>query len=231
MANRTPTEGDVTAQRGHSAFTRPICGELEHRGDQSFVCVKDPDHDGAHTPTAVTTDAVRRLAARYGRPAPDAPTEVLGTDSPPPGADTEDATADPTPDHGPGDGPQPITPPAPTELSAVEAGAGEVTGSGRPVVTVTADGPLTEQQATGIKTALEGRPQPGRSIGVVIANSAIDAALGVPVELQDERAHAREATVILLEAAADHHRHGELMPMARLLDLQAVVQHMVEARS
>ena len=75
-----------------------------------------------------------------------------------------------------------------------------------------------------------GRSLSHRSIGRPIANTAFDAAKGVPVEVQDEQAHAREATEILLEAAADHYRHNELMPYARLLDLHAVVEHMVEAR-
>jgi hypothetical protein len=70
----------------------------------------------------------------------------------------------------------------------------------------------------------------GRSIGRVIANTAIDAALGVPVDVQDERAHGREATELLVEAAADHWRHNRHMPADKLLDLEAVVLHMVSAR-
>ena len=69
-----------------------------------------------------------------------------------------------------------------------------------------------------------------RSIGRVVANTAMDTALGVPPNVLDERAHGREATELLMEAAADHWRHNRPMPAERLLDLEAVVQHMVESR-
>jgi hypothetical protein len=73
-------------------------------------------------------------------------------------------------------------------------------------------------------------PATGRSIGTVIAHTATDAALGVPVDVQDERAHAREATEILLVATAEHLSHNRPIPAERLLDLEAIVQHMVGAR-
>lgn len=93
---RKQPDPDQTVQ-----ITRPICGMLEKHGDQSYVCLRDPDHEGGHTPTAVTTDAVRAMAARYGHVDSDIPTEVSAAASPRDGDPDDPAPAAPE-DSGPG---------------------------------------------------------------------------------------------------------------------------------
>jgi hypothetical protein len=152
--------------------------------------------------------------------------DVLAAASPPDGGQA----ADPTPSVVPSAG---GTPEPSRESTASPAGSGGG-GSGRPSPDETdmTLGELKEawQRGTPVELVRDRHAPTTRSIGRVIANTAIDAALGVPVNVQDERAHGREATEILVEAAADHWRHNRHMPAARLLDLQAVVDHMVTAR-
>jgi len=113
-------------------------------------------------------------------------------------------------------------PPAPSAVDAATTaprGSDERAGAGRPIADAGAN-----------SRALEVHSGNGRSIGRVVANTAMDTAMGVPPELADESAHAREAAEILVEAAADHFRHHRLMPESKLLDLEAVVDHMVRSR-
>jgi hypothetical protein len=148
------------------------------------------------------------------RPVPDG----LGFVPPPDEAETADPPAAPSES---GDALEPSEVP-----HGLTAGSGG--GSGRPSG---AELEELQREVDKIRREHEGPPPTtGRSIGRVIANTAIDAALGVPVSVQDERAHAREAVEILVEAAADHHRHNQPMPVERLLDLEAIVAHMVDAR-
>jgi hypothetical protein len=110
------------------------------------------------------------------------------------------------------------------------ASAGSGGGSGRPFAEMNVAKAMGEAIVDHVQRRHEGPPASGRSIGRVIANTAIDAALGVPVSVQDERAHAREAVEILVEVTAEYHAGNQLMPIAKLLDLEAIVLHMVTAR-
>jgi hypothetical protein len=150
--------------------------------------------------------------------------ETLPAPAPPGGVQAADPSAPP-------DAPTASEPTS--ETTASPAGSGG--GSGRSQMAGQsvdrAPTPTRPERSTGMETeAAAGRPSTGRSIGRVVANTAMDTALGVPPELLDERAHGREATEILLEAAADHWRHDRLMPAERLLDLEAIVGHMVGSR-
>jgi hypothetical protein len=196
-------------------------------GGERYVCDRHDKHD----PDVQVGGHYWRLAGE--RIPTDDSTLVTGNPSVLPAASPPDGgqAADPTP---------PVVPSAGASLEPsgtadhLPAGSGGG-GSGRSQTAgQSVDRPPTPtrpERSTGMEVeAAAGRPSTGRSIGRVIANTAIDAALGVPVDVQDERAHGREATEILVEAAADHWRHNRHMPAGRLLDLQAVVDHMVTAR-
>jgi hypothetical protein len=181
------------------------------------------------TPKGIQPDAVFVPPPGVGVNTTDI-TETLPTVSP---RDDGQATADPTPD----------VPSAPTGTlepsgtgtlsSPAEPSGSDTGGSGRPSLgeMQAKELAMAERRVAAAKADL-GKPPPHttRSIGTVIANHALLTADGVPEAILDEKAHGREATELLLVAAAEHWRHNELMPYPRLLDLQAVVEHMVEAR-
>jgi hypothetical protein len=218
MAKRTPTDDTAKATRCKATEGAQQCLKAQHPKFQNHTwgsrgATKEWNADG--TPRVVDFQFV---AANPG-PA----TEDLAVTPP---RDGEQADPDPHVTlRESGDALEPSD----TGVVAGSAGSGDG-GSGRSQTILRVEGdPLTTQQAEGIKRAMS-PPSTGRSIGRVIANTAVDAALGVPTELQDERAHGREATEILLEAAAEHWRREQFMPVERLLDLQAVIDHMVDAR-
>jgi hypothetical protein len=193
-------------------------GETDQWGADGIA--KPPDVQLVAPPVRAEAEAVHPVWGERWVEEPDATlvtgnAAVVSAAASPRGGQTVDPPA--TPDTSPA-----VPEPSPT--------AGSGGGTGRPL-DITPGKPLTDQEVAVIKENLAARPpHTTRSIGTVIANTALDAALGVPVSVQDEMAHGREATDLLVTAAADQWRHNQPMPYARLLDLQAVVEHMVEAR-
>lgn len=220
MSKRTPIDG--TSNSDAERRTKRLVGpELEVPEPGGFDPALLPGPDDITVVTA--SDLSAAASPRGGQ-----------TADPPATPDTSPAVPESSPTAGSGGGsgrPSPDDDQLPTHRIEPATGIEGVQGP-RPILCdrCQATDHTTAWHDTYIKPPGLERPIPHRSIGRPIANTAFDAAKGVPVEVQDEQAHAREATEILLEAAADHYRHDQLMPYPRLLDLHAVVEHMVEAR-
>ena len=214
--HRTPVDGTSNSD----ADRRPAKDRLADPADSGHFNY-DPDltpddhiEDGI---VVVTADVLTAAASPRGGELADPP---AAPDVPMP---SEPTTSSPGGSGG-GSGRSPSDAPVPDGFSMVADG----TCIPVPPTDVPARAGTPGDNPTSV--AVSGAAGSGRSIGRVIANTALDTALGVPPEVLDERAHAREATEILLEGAADYHRRNKPMPATMLLDLEGIVLHMVSNR-